>query len=498
MTENAIRLMKARYCLVGETPEAVLERVSWALSMGDPQLRSWLVNSMTQGRFFPNSPALRSAGTKKGMLHACFILPIEDSVHSIFRTVTNMAVIFQRGGGVGINFSPLRSKDSPLSGGGRSSGAISFMDIFDTVTEVVKQGGFRRGALMGILNYTHPEITDFIRAKLTGRLTNFNLSVMVNDKFMEKVENGGKVTLTHGGKEHGSIKAKDILDLVGFSAWCCGDPGILFLDRINRDNRLYPGVVIDTTNPCSEVALPPYGACCLASLNLSHYMMKDAFLGEEFQADVSMAARVLKNMNYLSWYPLTEIAEAMREFEPIGVGVMGFADGLIKMGVKYDSDSCLEVISEIGKAYKMGTEAVAKECFYQRVIAPTGSLSILGDCSSGIEPVFSANVERTLSGDIGVLVEHKALYKSDYARFAHQISPEWHLKVQAKWQEQVDGGVSKTINLPNDASVDTIKSIYMQAWKLGVKGVTVFRDGCKEGTLKVVENKCEEGGVCHL
>ena len=498
MTENAIRLMKARYCLGGESPEAMLERVAWALSMRDPYLRSWLINAMTDGIFFPNSPALRSAGTKKGMLHACFILPVEDSVHSIFRTVTDMAVIFQRGGGVGANFTPLRPKGSPLSSGGSSSGAVSFMDIFDTVTEVVKQGGFRRGALMGILNHNHPEITDFIRAKLTGRLTNFNLSVLVNDKFMEKVENGGKVTLTHGGKEHGSIKAKDILDLVGFSAWCCGDPGILFSDRINRDNRLYPGVVIDTTNPCSEVALPAYGACCLGSLNLSHYVSKDGFLYDDFREDSLMAARVLRNMNYLSWYPLAEIAEAMREYDPIGVGVMGFADALIKLGIRYDSDSCLDLISEIGKVYKAGTEAVAKECFYQRVIAPTGSLSILADCSSGIEPVFGGVVERALSPDLGTLVEGKELYKSEYARFAHQVSPEWHLKVQAKWQEQVDGGVSKTINLSNDASVDTIKQIYMQAWKLGVKGVTVFRDGCKEGTLKVVaSNKCE-GEKCTL
>ena len=348
---------------------------------------------------------------------------------------------------------------------------------------------------MGILNCNHPEVIDFIRAKLVGELSNFNISVMLSDNFMEKVENGGKVDLVHGAKKFGSVKARDILDLVSFCSWCCGDPGVLFLDRINRDNPFRDRFVIDTTNPCSEVALPAYGACCLGSLNLSKYVSKNKFEFEKFERDCWAAVRMLRNMNYLSWYPLPQIAETMREFFPIGVGVMGFADVLIKLGIRYDSEECVSFVKDLGIAYKAGTEEIGKGCFYKRVIAPTGSLSILAGCSSGIEPVFAPVVERTLSPDLGVLVEEKELYRSEFARFAHQVSPEWHLRVQAAWQEQVDGGVSKTINMPYETGVDQVKQIYLDAWKAGVKGVTVFRSGCKEGTLR--ELKCD-GESCQL
>lgn len=496
MTLNERKLLLTRYCLGEENPEAVYARVAEALALGDSDLRGELEHAMRNKLFFPNSPAIRNAGQRKGMLHACFALPIDDSIQSIFNTVSNMARIFQRGGGVGINFSALRPTGSGLSSGGSSSGAVSFMGIFDQVTETVKQGGYRRGALMGILNHDHPEVLEFARAKLKGALRNFNISVMVTDKFMEAVESGGKVQLVHGGKRYASIKARDVLDLISFSAWCCGDPGLLFRDRINVDNPYRDKFIIDTTNPCSEVALPHYGACCLGSINLSELVLKDgSFDSAQWEKLLLLGTRALLNMNAIGWYPLPEINEAMHEYNPIGLGVMGFADALIKMGVKYDSEQAVEFLRTLEPAYTAITNNTAPNSLYRRIIAPTGSLSILGDCSSGIEPVFDRAVDRVLSNDLGTITERRGLYSSEHVRCAHEIPWEWHLRIQSEFQRIVDGGISKTINLPNETSVEEIRKIYIEAWKEKVKGVTVFRDGCKEGVLRPA--KCD-GEECVL
>jgi len=340
---------------------------------------------------------------------------------------------------------------------------------------------------------------EFVRSKLTGLLTNFNISVMVSDKFMAQIEKGEDIELKNpqDDKIWATINAKTIFDVICFSAWNSGDPGFLFYDRINQDNMLYPKVKIKCTNPCGEVPLPEYGACCLGSINISKFVKGSKFDFAEFGKSVEVATRALRNNNAISWYPLPAITRTMKELDPIGVGVMGFADTLIMLGINYDSKEALDFIDELSKPYKEITNSLAKKCFYKRIIAPTGSLSLLADCSSGIEPIFETTFERHLT--VGVMEETRSIYKSKYVRTAHDVSPEWHLKVQAKWQEHLDGACSKTINLPNTASVDDVKQIYIDAWKMKVKGITVFRDGCKEGVLKkvVTRSKCE-GDTCTL
>lgn len=298
-------------------------------------------------------------------LHACYILPIKDDLTSIFESVTAMAKIFQSGGGVGINFSKLREKDALLSKGGRSSGAISFMGVFDNIVEVVKQGGKRRGALMGILNYSHPEIFDFIKVKLQGKLQNFNLSIMVTDDFMKKVDSNGSIDIVSPkGYTTVTVKAKDVFELMAFTSWVNGDPALLFFDRINKDNPLYPETIIDTCNPCSEVAMPYYSACCLGSINVSKFVWKNEFNFERFAESCRLAMRTLTNMNELSVYPLPDITEKMKEYNPVGVGIMGFADCLIKLGIKYDSQDCLDFIDKLGTVYRDATLSYNPDKFY--------------------------------------------------------------------------------------------------------------------------------------
>jgi ribonucleoside-diphosphate reductase alpha chain len=489
LSQNAIYLLNQRYCKNGESPENVFKRTAEFLSKGNTKLEERFYDAMINGIFLPNSPALFNAGFKDAQLMACFILKVDDDTASIFKTVSDMARVFKTGGGVGINFSPLREKDAIVHGGGTSSGTLSFMGVFDNIVEVVKQGGMRRGALMGILNYTHPEIFDFIKVKLEKKLQNFNLSIMVDDSFMNKVLDGGDIDIVSPlGYKINTVKAKDIFELMAFASWVNGDPALLFFDRINKDNPFYPDIKLDTTNPCSEVSLPPYGACCLGSINLSKFIWKNDFNFERFANVVKMGMTILTNMNELSTFPLPEITECMREYNPVGLGIMGFADCLIKLGIRYDSQECLDFIDKLGTVYKEATLAYNpdKFYFYRRIIAPTGSLSILADCSSGIEPVYDVAFQRSLT--IGKIEETRDLYKSEYVRTAHQVSPEWHIKVLAKWQEYIDGGASKTVNVPYTASVDDIKNAYITAWKAGVKGVTIYRDGSRNQVLTSTSN----------
>lgn len=499
LSETAINLLQTRYAIKAtETWEGVIKRVAKYLSIRDSKFEQELLAAMMDGRFFPNSPAIRNAGQKKAMLSACFVLPIEDSIMSIYDTVRNMAVVFQRGGGVGINFSPLRPGNAPLSSGGLSSGAVSFMNIFDATTEVVKQGGFRRGAGLFALNFNHPDVEDFCQAKLKGRLQNANLSVAVTDKQMQSAVKHKTIKLMHEGKAYGESNAKNILDLMSFGAWVCGDPGILFYDRINKDNKLYPNTEITCTNPCGEVPLPSWGACCLGSVNLTKFVEGDKFNMDKFADTLRLASRTLLNINTINYHPLPQIQKTMHELNPIGVGVMGFADALIMLGIKYDSESALDFISHIGKTYVDVTTATAPDSFYRRSVAPTGSLSILAGCSSGIEPIFATEFERHLT--VGIIKESNPIYTSQYCRTAHDVDPTWHLRIQSRWQEFVDAGVSKTINCPASTTVEDIRDIYLQAWKLGVKGVTVFRDKSVEGVWKPVvapRQKCD-GDTCSL
>jgi ribonucleoside-diphosphate reductase alpha chain len=646
LSKNAKDLLLKRYCRNNEQPTDVFKRVSTALSLGDDKFSKRLLKLMNKGIFLPNSPCLRNAGNKKALLHACFVLPVEDTMESLTDSLKQMMIIFKHGGGIGMNFSKLRPKDATLNSGGTSSGVVSFMKLYDVATETVKQGGFRRGALMGVLNFEHDEIMRFISSKLTGDLTNFNISVLVSDKFMEDIVNDKKIELKNpqDNSTTGVIGAKTIFDVIAHAAWHNGDPGLLFYDRINKDNILFPKVKIKTTNPCitgdsyvltvdgqikikdmvnkrykiyclnsanqlttswaynikltrknvkiilikttggtikcthehlintvnrgwveaqnikkedvlygvcgtrkkivkcvnildiqyqdkkenvydlsvmdsghnffvtsdlsykdyksvkfdgvcihncGEVPLPDYGACCLGSINISQLIKYNKFDFKEFEDVLKIAVRALRNMNAISWYPLPEITKVMKELDPIGVGIMGFADTLIKLNIKYDSEECLKFIDEVGVVYKKVTDKLAKDCFWKRIIAPTGSLSILADCSSGIEPIFDTVFERHLT--IGTIKEKRDLYKSPFTRIAHDIEPIWHLKIQAQWQKWCDGSISKTINLPYEASVDDIKEIYLNAWKMGCKGITIFRDGSKEGVLKRVKKpKCSD------
>lgn len=492
LSDNALLLLKNRYCRDNETPEEALRRVANILGGKRSDL---LYQMMAMGDFFPNSPALFNSGFSN-MMHACCALGIEDNMKSIADFMYTMTMMFKYGAGVGANYSKLRSKDEKLSTGGSSSGVISLMNVIDSLTDYVKQGGYRRGANMSILNFNHPEIIEFCNSKLKGGLTNMNLSVMVTDTFMEKIETEDSFQLVDpaSGVNHGKIKYRDLFDIIAFCAWSCGCPGLLFFDRINKDNKFYPKMVIDTTNPCSESPIPTNSLCCLGSINLSNLVEKGEFKFDQFEIILEVATETLLNMNKIGWYPFDFMKEAMSKWNPIGVGLMGFADALIKMEVYYDSQACLEFIDSLGKVYKDVTSNIAPDSFYQRIIAPTGSLSILADCSSGIEPVYSEIFDRDLT--VGKIEETRDIYKSRYTRVAHSIEPEWHLKVQAKFQEYVDGGISKTINLPRSASIRDIKNIFRKAWKYGVKGVTVYRDQSKD--KQVLYAKGCDGESCYL
>jgi len=489
LSPNALYLLEHRYCLKGEKPDDVLKRVSKFLGDGSTKLQRSIYNLMKSGTFLPNSPCLFNAGLEKGNLHACYILPIEDDIESILAALGDMVRIFKSGGGAGINFSPLRPEGSPLSGRGEASGPISFMEAFDKMVVIIKQGGVRRGALMGILNHYHPDIFEFMKVKQTGKLQNFNLSVLVTDDFMNALD-----------KKENSNLQKNIFDVACLNAWSNGDPGLLFYDRINKDNPLFPKVQIDCCNPCSEVAMPPYSACCLGSINISKFVFEDDFDEDAFGETCCMAVEILSKMNEKSSYPSKKVQTKMKEYNPVGVGIMGFADALIMLGIKYDSKESLDFIDRIGEVYKTATQNTEKDIFhfYRRIIAPTGSLSILADCSSGIEPVFDAAFKRNLT--VGVISETRELYKSKYTRTSHQVSAEWHVKVLAQWQTWVDGGVSKTVNLPREASVQDVRDVYRMAWELGCKGITVYRDQSRTDqvlTSTFKPNRCE-GDSCTL
>ena len=494
LSENAKFLLKDRYCKQGENPLQIFNRVANALSLGDEKFEKQLHKAMKDGFFLPASPTLRNAGIKKTLLHPCHVLPIKDSIKGIMGCLTNCATIFHYGGGVGFNASKLRPNGAKLSSGGISSGIVSFLGLFDKLTDVVKQGAFRRGALMCVLDYNHPEILQFITSKLSGKLTNFNISVMVTDEFMKKTRTEDTIDLKFNGEVWNTIKARDLFDQIVFSSYCSGDPGILFFDRINRDNKLYPKVILDAVNPCAEVALPNWTACNLGAINLSKFVKKDgSFNFKKFSDCVILGIRTLKNINAVGWYPIPEMNKQMKLLDPCGLGFFGLADALIMMGIYYDSEEALKFLEEISKPYIRITDTLAEGSFYKRSQQPTGSLSIIADCSAGIEPVFEKNLERYLS--FGIIKETRSIYSSKYCRTAHKISPDWHLKIQAKVQTIVDSGVSKTVNIPSESSIEDIRGVFYKAWEMDCKGVTVFRQGSKEGVLR--KAKCDDA-ECYL
>ncbi|MEA4911166.1 MAG: vitamin B12-dependent ribonucleotide reductase [Oscillospiraceae bacterium] len=501
---------------------------------------------MTELRFLPNSPTLMNAGRPLGQLSACFVLPVGDSMEEIFDAVKNAALIHKSGGGTGFSFSRLRQKGATVkSTGGVASGPVSFMRVFNTATEAVKQGGTRRGANMGILRIDHPDILEFIRCKADNAdITNFNISVGVTEAFMQAVESHSDYDLIDPKTRLavGHLNAEEVFDLIVDSAWRNGEPGIVFLDRLNRDNVTPTVGEIESTNPCGEQPLLPYESCNLGSINLVR-MLKQT--GDKVEFDypllgdtVEKAVHFLDNVIDINNYPLEKISETTRASRKIGLGVMGWADSLLRMEIPYNSpegvalaEKVMGYINSVGHAAsaKLAEQRGAFPLFEQSTlkdgapmrnatittIAPTGTLSIIGGCSSGVEPVFAYVFIRNVMDNTELIevnpillekLKSLGLYSDGLMRriakegtiahideipqevrrvfvCAHDIEPEYHATMQAAFQRHTDNAVSKTVNFPNSATREDVRKVYMLAYKDGCKGVTIYRDGSRDAQV---------------
>lgn len=554
LTVNAVNVLKKRYLLkdekgrVVETPDQMFRRVARAVAeaekLYDPQAdpTRWeeeFYRLMVSLEFLPNSPTLMNAGTEVGQLSACFVLPVEDSIPGIFDAVKNMALVHKSGGGTGFSFSRLRPKgDVVQTTMGIASGPVSFMRIFDVTTEIIRQGGRRRGANMGILRCDHPDILEFITAKnQEGFLTNFNLSVGITDDFMEALEKDEVYFLRNprNGAVTGSLHARDVFNLIVTQAWRTGDPGLVFLDTINRHNPTPHLGEIESTNPCGEQPLLPWESCNLGSINLKTMVREGKLDREKFRATIRTAVRFLDNVIDINRWPLEETERVTKGNRKIGLGVMGFADALFMMGIPYNSEEGLAAAEEIASILEEESHRASSDLAAERgnfpnyagsvwekkgipmrnattvTIAPTGTISIIAGTSSGIEPIFAISfvrnvIEGTQLMEINPIFEEVAKERGFYGNdlmmeiarsgtlhyiegipedvkrvfvTAFDIAPEWHVRMQAVFQEHCDNAVSKTINFPSDASIDDIEEAYLMAYRLGCKGITVYRYGSK-------------------
>ncbi len=552
LTVNALEVLRRRYLLrdqdgrITETPSQTFIRVAKAIAKvdrkygGNPkESEKIFYGMMARVEFLPNSPTLFNARTELGQLSACFVLPIEDSLESIFTAVKNMALIEKSGGGVGFDFSKLRPNgDLVKSTKAVASGPISFMRVFDAATEVIKAGGKRRGAMMGVLRVDHPDIAEFITSKQKpGLLSNFNISVAVNDDFMTTLQEGGDYWLLNPRNRQRvkRVRARDVWDSIVKSAWQSGDPGVIFIDEVNRHNPIPEVGRIEATNPCGEQPLLPFESCNLGSVNLSRMVERREINWKKLRATVRNAVRFLDNVIDANRFPLKEIERMTKANRKIGLGVMGFADMLIQLGIPYNSEEALELAKKTMKvvtkearqeSVELGEERGAFPNFDKSVwkdkystmrnatvttIAPTGSISIIAGCSSGIEPLFAISFIRNVLGgtrlfEINPLFEMTAKERDFYSAklleeiartgsvqeiqgvsedikkifvTALDIRPEWHVRIQAAFQKYTDNAVSKTVNLPYEASVEDVREVFELAWKIKCKGITVFRYGSK-------------------
>jgi len=564
---NAIKVMASRYLkrdenrVVIESTGQLFRRVARAIAElekqygGEEKAKEYeeaFYNMMVKREFMPNSPTLMNAGTELGQLSACFVLPVPDSIEGIFDSVKYTAIIHKTGGGTGFSFSKLRPKgDVVKSTGGIASGPLSFMQVFNAATEVIKQGGKRRGANMGILRVDHPDVLEFITAKeREGILSNFNLSVAASDVFMKAVEKNGDYDLINprGGKPVKTLPARAVFNLMVMMAWKNGEPGVIFIDKINAANPTPEAGNIESTNPCGEQPLLPWESCNLGSINLERMMTDGELNWEKLKQTVRLATRFLDNVVDVNKYPLDEIEKMTKANRKIGLGVMGFADMLIKMRIPYNSEEAIKLAEKIMKFIQEESKKMSEELGKERgsfpnfensiwakkykykymrnatttTIAPTGTISVIADCSSGIEPIFAVSYIRDVSESLGhELVEinpmfetrmiERNLYTDDFIKkvtqsgtvqkikeipkdireifvTALEIDPEWHVRIQAAFQKYTDNAVSKTINFSNWATPHDVEKAFMLAWKLGCKGITIYRYGSREKQILKVES----------
>lgn len=571
LSQNARTVLERRYLIkngegvVIETVEELFHRVADAIAQSDliydPQAdvkktAAEFYDMLTNLEFLPNSPTLMNAGRPLGQLSACFVLPVEDTMEGIFEAIKQAALIHKSGGGTGFSFSRLRPSGSAVnSTGGVASGPISFMKVFNMATEAVKQGGTRRGANMGILRIDHPDIMQFIDCKKDNKeITNFNISVGLTEAFMKAAEEGSMYDLVdpHTQKITGQLNAREVFDHIVDAAWRNGEPGIIFLDRLNRDNIVPGQGEIESTNPCGEQPLLPFESCNLGSINLTKMTKKSGnnctVDWEKLTDTVKKAVHFLDNVIDANKYPLEQIDFTTKQTRKIGLGIMGWADMLLMMGIPYNSEGAVRLAEEVMKiitgtarresqklaqqrgAFPLFSESILPQDKPQRngtvtTIAPTGTLSLLAGCSSGVEPVFGYVYIRNIMDGTEMIevnpilreaLEERGLYSDELMKTiaaqgslshiseipedirrvfvsAHEVSPEYHIRMQAAFQSYTDNAVSKTVNFNHDATREEVAEVYRLAFELGCKGVTIYRDGSRSEQVLNIGKVKKEG-----
>jgi len=556
LTGNSLEVLKSRYLLkdkvgtIVETPAELFWRVAQAIAIGENRDRDYwgdvFFELMAERRFIPNSPTLMNAGKKGGQLSACFVLPLHDSLDSIFDTLKSAAKIHQSGGGTGFSFSQLRPRGGLVrSTHGVASGPVSFIRIFDVATETIKQGGTRRGANMAILRVDHPDILEFIRSKLDqNAMVNFNISVGMTDEFMEALHENDEFWLKdpRDGRRVEQVGAREVFDTLVDCAWQCGDPGLVFLDRMNLFNPTPQEGDMESTNPCGEQPLLPFESCNLGSLNLGLYFRAQGFNWNLFRLDIWVAVRFLDNVIDENAYPVMETKKVTLRNRKIGLGIMGFADLLLLEGIPYASAEALDygekIMSFLDREAKLASAKLAvdrspfpnwKGSLWQKLgypplrnatvstVAPTGTISMIAGASSGIEPIFSGVFYRNVLDGKRLMELHPVLERklSDKhcdlstltdKKISDLLGPAWspawtvpvesHVKMQAAIQRHSDSAVSKTINLPESATREDVASAYLFAYQLGCKGITVYRDKSRSKQVLDANPSIEDPDNC--
>ncbi len=536
-----------------ETPEQLLKRVARNIAKEDfrygatrkeiAKAEKEFFEVMNELKFLPNLPTLANAGKRLQQLAACFVLPVPDTTEGIFQAVKEMALVQRSGGGTGFSFSRLRPEGSLVSEtGGIASGPVSFMKVFDAATGAIKEGGIRRGANMGVLKIDHPDIEKFITSKERGEFPNFNISVALTDKFMRAVQKDKDFDLIFNGKIYKTTKARELFKLICKNAWFNGDPGILFIDEINKFNPTPSLGEIESTNPCGEQPLLPYESCILGSIDVSKFIKNKRLNEKALAATVKTAVHFLDNSIDASAYPITKIEMIVKGNRKIGLGIMGFADALMEAEIPYDSkdaekfaeklmkfieqkaiESSIELAKIRGPFPNINASVYKNKMLRNATlttIAPTGTIAILANCSEGIEPIFSPIMHR--HSTYGILTETDKLFEhlenklkldqitlsriesqgtlknttlpekiKQLFKTAHDISPEWHIKIQAAFQRHTDNAVSKTVNLPNTATIKDVEEVFLLAHKLHCKGLTVYRYASRKQQVLEFCQRCD-------